>query len=777
LGRSRADVELWSRIRGRRSEAEAQGGSTESPVADPPAASDFGTASSVSGPLLPSPSDDHAITSRAGDRLGRAPLADAIAAQLASADPESGVVFGVVGPWGSGKTSLLRMVKEALEEDHGGFLVLWFNPWLFTGTEHLMGVFFTELGAQLSDLSSAEWDELGASMQAFGVMLARLRTVPGAGGTAAAGGGTLAAGGGRLRGPADEGTSLHERRKRLEVALARAGERHSRRLVIVVDDLDRLRLREIRDLVALVKLNADLPNLQFVLAYDRERVERALGESEGDGRDYLEKIVQVAYDVPKSREVDLTEELLAAINEVLRHAGATGPFDEHRFGSILHGIIVPLVGSVRDVRRYVNALPVALRTVGDEVALEDVLALEAIRVLLPEAYAALADSADALTTPHDQLGVTHFSSDPRAEEMKAKIEAFVRSGGDAEGVTRQVRERLFSASLWTDNNHYGSDWQKNWSKGRFVAHPRVLGFYLEKRLPEGVLPAREVQELFEAFGDPERLRGLLDAMDSETLEHALERLEDFEDDYQPGDVERAVPVLLNQLPRLREGSRGFMDFGADMKLSRVVLRLLRKVEDPAAMATLVKTMSPRIESLSARAALIEMVGNRQNIGHGLVTMEEGHLLEAQLLTAMENATPQDFARERDLVGLLYLARKFDPEKGDELVRRLAERDEVFLAAVRRLRREVHSITAGDLVSRAEEEFKWATLCDLFGEERARSRVTQLLRTAGSGTSAAEIDAETIATLRLAEDYAVGRRQDRRGGGHDTSSGPEGKLPT
>ena len=70
---------------------------------------------------MPPPSGDHVVMSRAGDRLGRAPLAEAIAAQLAGADPESGVVFGMTGPWGSGKTSLLRMVKESLQEDHGGW--------------------------------------------------------------------------------------------------------------------------------------------------------------------------------------------------------------------------------------------------------------------------------------------------------------------------------------------------------------------------------------------------------------------------------------------------------------------------------------------------------------------------------------------------------------------------------------------------------------------------------------------------------------------------------
>src|SRR3712207_8714144 len=58
-----------------------------------------------------------------------------------------------------------------------------------------------------------------------------------------------------------------------------------------------------------------------------------------------------------------------------------------------------------------------------------------------------------------------------------------------------------------------------------------------------------------AFGDSERLRDLLDAMDSATLEHALERLEDFEDDYRPENVDKAVPVLLNQMPQDRKSTR------------------------------------------------------------------------------------------------------------------------------------------------------------------------------------------------------------------------------
>ncbi|MDP9457142.1 MAG: KAP family NTPase [Actinomycetota bacterium] len=143
------------------------------------------------GPLLlPPPSGDHALSTRAEDALGRAPLAEAVAAHIASVRAEEGVVFGLVGPWGSGKTSLLGMIEDSLRNDHGA-LVAYFNPWLFSGTEALVGFFFAELGAGLGDLSGKPVQDLGASMQDYGELLGSVRTEPTVGRQAAAAGGPL----------------------------------------------------------------------------------------------------------------------------------------------------------------------------------------------------------------------------------------------------------------------------------------------------------------------------------------------------------------------------------------------------------------------------------------------------------------------------------------------------------------------------------------------------------------------------------------------------------
>ena len=90
-----------------------------------------------------------------------------------------------------------------------------------------------------------------------------------------------------------------------------------KRLLVIVDDLDRLPKVDIRELFKLVRLTADFPNTTYLLAFDRPRVEAALGETQGEGRAYLEKILQVTFDVPVLRGPDLTNFLLAEIQNAI----------------------------------------------------------------------------------------------------------------------------------------------------------------------------------------------------------------------------------------------------------------------------------------------------------------------------------------------------------------------------------------------------------------------------------------------------------------------------
>jgi predicted KAP-like P-loop ATPase len=91
---------------------------------------------------------DNPIEQRAEDLLGRMSIAAVIAEEMRSVDASRGFVAAVMGPWGSGKTSLVNLARLELAKDPA-IPVLDFNPWMFSGTEQLVNSFFRELSAQL----------------------------------------------------------------------------------------------------------------------------------------------------------------------------------------------------------------------------------------------------------------------------------------------------------------------------------------------------------------------------------------------------------------------------------------------------------------------------------------------------------------------------------------------------------------------------------------------------------------------------------------------------
>ena len=81
--------------------------------------------------------------------------------------------------------------------------------------------------------------------------------------------------------------SLHQTKTELDGLLKDLDQR----VIVFVDDIDRVERDVTRLLFRMVRLNANLPNVTYVLAFDRLVVERKLNEHGIRGRDYLEKIV------------------------------------------------------------------------------------------------------------------------------------------------------------------------------------------------------------------------------------------------------------------------------------------------------------------------------------------------------------------------------------------------------------------------------------------------------------------------------------------------------
>ena len=246
---------------------------------------------------------------RRRNRLARKETVMSFVRQVLEMDVSQGLSVGVFGPWGSGKTSFIRLVKEELDKRED-VTVVEFNPWMFSDSEQLVARFFMELSKNLQRKGGLE--KVGKALAGYGgavVGAVNFASVAFAGIPAL----------GQVLAPlvkqlekSTEAKGLNELRTEVEQALAK----HGQRLVVVLDDVDRLSFQEIRDVFKLVRLTASFRNLVYVVVCDRHRVEEALaerGQHGAYGRQYSGEDHTVPVRPPRGVPRHLLEEQLAQV--------------------------------------------------------------------------------------------------------------------------------------------------------------------------------------------------------------------------------------------------------------------------------------------------------------------------------------------------------------------------------------------------------------------------------------------------------------------------------
>ncbi|KYF76578.1 hypothetical protein BE11_47620 [Sorangium cellulosum] len=299
--------------------------------------------------------------------------------------------IGVYGDWGSGKTTVLRMVETELRAKPN-VLVVSFNGWLFEGYDDaktaLMGTILDEIGTNTALPAKAKgflaklWDRVnwmrvagwGAKAAAAGATLYATGGVPALTAATAVTAATTAltkvqdvdvdeaaklldenaAGEGRR--------NLREFRADFEKLIAESG---IEKLVVTIDDLDRCLPETIIETLEAIKLFLFAPRTAFVIGADERLVKYAVrhrfpelpGERVEVGRDYLEKLVQFPVRVPPlgRSEMETYINLLFAKNggltaaqfDDLRKKAIDGCTAETVFEVRLnHGIVKAVVGEV-----------------------------------------------------------------------------------------------------------------------------------------------------------------------------------------------------------------------------------------------------------------------------------------------------------------------------------------------------------------------------------------------------------------------------------------------
>lgn len=103
---------------------------------------------------------DKAIESSEQDLLGRVTFSKQLGEAIYKYDGKDGLVLGVFGKWGTGKTSILNMVVNEInylsDNDDDSPIIVNFSPWNYSDKDNLIGIFFEDLRIKLKLHSNKE---------------------------------------------------------------------------------------------------------------------------------------------------------------------------------------------------------------------------------------------------------------------------------------------------------------------------------------------------------------------------------------------------------------------------------------------------------------------------------------------------------------------------------------------------------------------------------------------------------------------------------------------
>lgn len=282
---------------------------------------------------------DRALAAGDNDKLGFRDVATRIATALVDHASEGGLVVGLEGAWGSGKSSLLFLIEDELKKlpQEQRPTVVNFRPWLIGNRDALLASFFAALSKRIDQVALEGGDASRVTVTKAKATAEALRKF--AAGLGKAGAAIEVAGDAigfapvKLAGTGLKAmremakdkvadSSLNELKEKLIASLRDLGHR----FIVTIDDVDRLEPQEVIEVLRLTRSVADFPNVTYLLCYDSEILSHSIEEATKvkSGKAYLEKIIQLTIMVPKPEPFQLRK----WFSDELHHFASTKSDDE-----------------------------------------------------------------------------------------------------------------------------------------------------------------------------------------------------------------------------------------------------------------------------------------------------------------------------------------------------------------------------------------------------------------------------------------------------------------
>jgi|ERR671933_316215 predicted KAP-like P-loop ATPase len=530
-------------------------------------------------------SADNALLEPKQDRLGYASFAKHLADSICQMNFPEGFVIAIYGSSGFGKSTLLNFLTYYLEQkpENEQPIIVPFNPWLFSGGEDITRRFIGQLQTVLSQFKAVPKGILGRITN-----LAKAVSeipLPYAQASRAL-----------VKLFDDKEKETSDLKEEVEDTL----EKQHPRIVVTIDDIDRLSAEEISQLFYLIKSIPNFTNVVYLLVFDQEVVIKTLTDKQPlPGDTYLNQIVQASFELPLPDKTSLRKLLFEKLNGIL--ADAPKPLlNQNRWGNVYLQGIDHFITNPRDITRLTNLLTVTYPAVKSEVNPVDFIAIESLRAFRPVIYdiirknpkffAGNVEAEGSLIPTLDEIKDFHYSWLAQFEDE------------DKEPIKRLLLH-LFPKleGVWYNTCPPAQD-ESIWGKQLRICSLDIFANYFRLVLTQDEFSDAEIKTIFalakdaKAFGENLVELTHQKRSDGTTQVRAfLERLEDYPEKEIPTDcipsIVKALFDVGDQLLPPEDEPHGMFDFGNDIRIERLISQLLHRIDEQARFETLKEAIS------------------------------------------------------------------------------------------------------------------------------------------------------------------------------------------